>query len=91
MAHTSVAAATEQERLVGGADVDSDGLQESYGDDDDDDDDDDHVTTTTTMTTTATTTTTMTTTSVAAGGWRGAKSRPRAPPVTPARCRRPSS
>ncbi len=40
MADTSVAAATEQERWVGGADGDSDGLQESYGDDDDNDDDD---------------------------------------------------
>ena len=83
MADTSVAAATEQERWVGGADVDSDGLQESYGDDDDndddddddgddDDDDDDND-------------------KCGGGGWRGAKSRPRAPPVTPARCRSPSS
>ena len=39
MADTSVAAATEQERLGGGADVGGEGFQESYDDDDDDYDD----------------------------------------------------
>ena len=34
MADISVAAATEQERVGGGADVDGDGFQESYDDDD---------------------------------------------------------
>ena len=81
MADTSVAAATEQERWIGGAEVDSDGLQESYGDDDDNDDDDDDDD--------------DDGDDNCGGGCSSqnsrAKRRPRAPPDAPARCRRPSS